>query len=411
VRVSKLGLFSILLSVSSVAAAVPCVAFAQQAETPPSGAPIAGPNAPGADTVTPPANKPPPKPLIWRGTSATMDTAVTTTTVGVGRSNIGTENDYAGLEWDFTPNIYVLDKPDDKINIDADIGAGVELTNSDTTLTRREPYFKDIQLGGTYTRNIFTSKDKEWSTKAKLRVRGIFPTSKVSIDEGKYFTSQLGASVVQQIKLLGNDADGLNNLTVTLGFGWSHLFSRSFTPTNESLQRIRQNANGQSAETDSLTFNSFDVDRLIPRLQVDLPLYGDLSLSVWGRLIGRFKHKFDNNACVQTPTGCAGQGDPNAEQITYVTNSTFDVSLDQSIYGLVDVSIGYDNETLTLGEDGLTRNPFYSPDAQFYLDITANIDEIYSKGSGRTELETPASRRARLQQQADSGITTGMPSF
>ena len=62
------------------------------------------------------------------------------------------------MEWDANPNFYVLDLPKDKINVDADIGAGVELTNSDTTVTYREPYFKDIRLSGTYTRDIFTSK-------------------------------------------------------------------------------------------------------------------------------------------------------------------------------------------------------------------------------------------------------------
>jgi len=242
-----------------------------------------------------------------------------------------------------------------------------------------------------------------------VKARLTFPTSKLSIDEGKYLTTSLGASIGQTFKLLGSNADGFNNVTVTVGLTWNHLFSASYNPTNPNLERTRQNAHGGSELSDQLTFNSFDIDRLIPAVGIDLPLYKDLSLAVQGRLIGRFKHAWEGQPCeAQTLTGCVKADPGSPDQITYTTNSTFDVSLTQSVFGLVDVTVGYNNETLSLGEDGRIRNPFYSPDAQFYLDLVANIDEIYSTASGRSKVETPVSNTAS---NAKGNAKTGMPSF
>lgn len=334
--------------------------------------------------------KPEPTPLPWRGTTFTFNQAVTTTAIGIGRDNISTENDYYGLEWSLAPQYYLLDKPKDKIIVSADAGVAVELTNGNT-LTRNEPTFKDTSVALGYVRTLWASKDNEWSLSAGPKARVIFPTSRVGIAQGKYLTTTLGASVAQKIKLLGSKADGLNSLTITGGFTWAHLFSKAYTPTNGNLDRTRQNAGGSSFDSDQLTFNSFDVDRLIPSITFDLPLYKDLSLTTQFRLIGRFKHDFAGNGCeASTLTGCV-EGEHNPDRVMYLTNSTFDVALTQSIYEVVDIDIGYNNETLTLGEDGKARNVFYSPDAQFYMDIIANIDVIYAKASGREKFETVAS--------------------
>ena len=52
---------------------------------------------------------------------------------------------------------------------------------------------------------------------------------------------------------------------------------------------------------------------------------------------------------------------------------------------VVGLTLGYNNSNMQLCLDGQRRNFFYSPDAQFYLDITANLDVIYSKVTGRGE--------------------------
>ena len=169
------------------------------------------------------------KPLWFRGTTFTMDTYATSTAIGIGRDNIGGEDEEAGFLWIFTPNAYVLDLPKDKINVSATLWWLIDVTNADTT-TNREVLFRDTPIKATYTRSLYDSSDKEWSTKGKISAGVILPTSPLSYHEGKYLTTTLGASVSQIFKLLGTKADGLNNLTLTGSVGWNHLFSRTYTP-------------------------------------------------------------------------------------------------------------------------------------------------------------------------------------
>ena len=351
-------------------------------------------------------------PLIWRGTTFTWTHTISTTMVGVGRDNIGHEDEYYAWDFILAPNLYVLDEPNDKINIFAEAGVGVEWTDAGDTVTKHEPRLHDTQVGAGYTRSIFTSDDKEWATSAGLKVRGIFPTAKSSINQGKYFTVAVGASVSQVVRLLGKDADGLNNLTVTGGLTYSHLFSRAEVPTNESLGRDRQNAFGQNISSDTLSGTPFDPDRLIPSVLFTLPLYKDLTLATQFRLIGRFKHALKGNGCDVSQPGTGGcvEADTVEDPVTYVTSSTFDVSLGIPIYDIFDLDIGYNNETLTLGNDGKSRNVFYSPDAVFYLDLVANIDVMYSKASGREKFTTPKTPEERAR-TASNEPGSSMPSF
>jgi len=351
--------------------------------------------------------------LIWRGTTFTWTHSVTSTTLGIGRDNISDDED--SYAWDFVlaPQIYILDLPKDKIFATVEAGISVEWTNSGTTLTEHEPQFRDTQVGVGYQRNIFTSADKEWSTRGSLRLRYSIPTSVISIEQGRYGVLSPSISMTQVLRLLGNDANGLNNLTVVAGFTYSHLFSRAFTPTNPDLERTRQNASGNTILSDQLSFRSFDIDRVIPSLTLILPLYKDLSLSTAFRMIGRFKHVFEGSDCEFTFNGdeCGRASTPEElgaqSAATYLTDSTFDISLSQPIYDMFQLNLGYNNETLTLGEDGKSRNVFYSPGAQFYLDIVANIDVLYEKASGRKNIDLPPGPRSTLT--AFNGY--GQPSF
>lgn len=373
-------------------AAEPAPAAPPPADPAPSGfqASFGNPSPTTNDTTTSPPPPPvegEPKPLPWRGTTFTFNQAATTTTLGVGRDNIGGEDEYYG--WDFTlfPNYYLLDREYHKVAVFVETGFAVEWTNSSDTTTTHEPYFKDLQIGAEYKPTFYKSDDKEYLTGGVVRARLIFPTSPISQGQGRILGTSLGGGVTQQIKLLGANADGLNSLTLRAGLTWSHLFSESYVPTNDDLNYPRQNARGQAAASDQLTGNSLDVDRVIPSFGWDMPLIGDLSWSTTFRLIGRFKHDFqseDLSDCIQTATGPACPGnDPT--HVTYLTNTSFDTSLGYSIYGVVDVNLGYNNETLGLAPDGTRRQIFYSPDAQFYMDIIANLDVIYDKASGRSE--------------------------
>lgn len=404
-----------LLTISAfslAAAALPASAWAQDPAAQP--APVVGqppaavqpaPVAPAPDKAATEEKKEA-EPLMWRGTSFTWNQSVSTTTVGIGRDNIGQEDDV--YTWDFflSPNIYLLDLPNDKISAFAELGVGVEWTDSGTTTTQREPQFRDTQVGLGYNRSIFKSEDGEWSTGAAVRTRYAIPTSKISLNQGRYGVFSLGASLSQKIRLLGNAADGLNNLSLVGGVTWSHLFARSYTPTNGGLERTRQAPSGQTLLSDQLSFRSMDMDRIIPSITATLPLYKDLSLTTQFRLISRFRHDFEGNDCEVVVMGECQQADRLENRSTYFTDSSFDISLSQPIYDMFGLNLGYNNETLTLGEDGKTRNIFYSPSAVFYLDLVVNIDSIYEKASGRSEIELPKGPRATVAESP-----TGMPSL
>jgi hypothetical protein len=408
VYVSKTG-FITLTALASLSLVVGEQAASAQPTGPAPAPTTATTTTPTPDSASPPdaTKKPEPKPLFWRGTTVDWESFATTTAMGIGSSEIGNENNEVGMLFTAAPNVYVLDLPKDKINISASLALIVELSNTSQTDTLHEPLLRDLPINATYTRTIFQSADKEWETKGKVSLGAIFPTSPLSYHEGKYLTTSVGVGVSQKFKLLGKDADGLNDLTVALKLTWNHLFSRSYTPTDLSLDQLRQDATGQTIQSDQLSYNSFDVDQLIPAATIDLPLYKDLSLNLAGRLIGRFKHNFSTNGCdTTTLTGCV-QAQTLPNQVSYTTLTLFDASLTQSILGLVDVSVGYYNLASGIGEDGLFRNPLYSPDAEFYADITANIDVIYAKASGREEMDLPG-RKAKT---AMANPTTGMPSF
>lgn len=356
------------------------VAFGQ-ALPGPAPAPAPAPGAPPKDAPGAEKGNGIPKilePNRFRFSTAGTTLSMTTTAVGVGRDNIGSENDFVGLDYYFAPQWWFYDEKDHKFFVSGQIGASTELTDSNTTTTTREPQFYDATVGLGYNGSIYTSEDKAWLSRLLVRTRAILPTSPVSQGQGRYLTTSLFAGVLQTIPLLGNDAHGLNSLAIVPGVTWAHLFSRSYTPTNSDLERVRQSASGRTVSSDQVTFNSMDVDRIVPSVFASLPLYDNLSFNTTFRLIGRFRHDFEDETCVQTATGCVTP-DRDENRVTYLTNSSVDLSLSYGIFDLAFFTVGYLNETLSIGEDGQRRNAFYSPDAQFYVDLSFQLSEIYKR--------------------------------
>ncbi|WP_437490920.1 hypothetical protein WME75_14625 [Sorangium sp. So ce1014] len=337
--------------------------------------------------------------LRWRGSTFTWNQGGSTTLFGVGGEYIPAIQVYG---WDFTfrPNFYVLDRPKDKVAVSADIGWVTELTNSDITTHYREPQFKDVALNARYSRELWESggaERGEYKTDAAMRLRLILPTSPASWNAGKYFTVSVGPQIIQKIKLLGSKADGLNNLTATLGVTYAHLFAESYTPVKGGLGQERMTPSGAVAPDDQLTGSSLAMDRLATSLQLDLPLYKDLSLATSFGLLSDFKHEFEGG-CVATQTGCAPYD--GSQGTTYVPQTAFDVSVNYPVFEVVDLTLGYNNTDRQIGYGGQRRSFFYSPEAQFYLDITANLDVIYSKVTGRgKKVEKPGTASAPSRRQ------------
>lgn len=384
------------------------------------GAPVPAPV--GAPAPTPPAAAPPPvilgswnaaptkdqaapapgaaggEKFAWAGTAFTWNQSATTTALGIGRDNIGDDGDYYGWDFSFKPNYTIWDAKPHKFSVNADLGWETELTNSPSTTTERETLFKDLQLGTRYGITLYETggaENKDYVTGGNLSLRFGLPTSKASSNSGKYLTTSLGAGLSQKIPLLGKGAAGLNDLSIGVSFGWTHLFSRATTATNDDLDRPRQNLGGKSFESDQLSSRAFAHDGLSWGATLGFPVVGDLSFSSAARLTSRYTYTFSEDVCVETFSGeCleTSQGLQN-EPTNNAATTLLDVSLSYPIFEVVEVALGYANISGQLGEDGLRRNFFYSPDAQFYLDITANLDVIYQKTIGKKS-STAATKRA-----------------
>jgi hypothetical protein len=351
-------------------------------------------SVPGADTV---ASSDEPTPLPWHDSTFTWNHAATTTILGVGRDNIGGDGEYYG--WDFTlrPRFYFIEEKQYKLFALGEIGWATELTNSDTATDQRETLFKDTLLGVRYQRTLWESGGKdegEYSATFHVTPLIVLPTSPASYEGGKYFSAGLGSEFQPKIKLLGKSANGLNNVTGRFGLTYSHLFSESYTPVSSDLQRPRQNATGDTILGDQLTGTSFEIDRLTVLLGFILPVYKDLQLLAEFRWINGWTHEWEPGggtgcdvAILNDP--CVVAGRTEEDPVNYRVSTIVQIGLNYPIYEVVEVGLGYQNESPQVGPLGERRNMFYSPDAQFFLDITANLDKIYAKVTRRSE--APAS--------------------
>lgn len=411
----------------------PALAQAQQpaTSTSPSTAPSAG-SAPAASatatstststsSATPAATPPPPPgPSRFAGSTFGWNHTASTTLVGVGRDNIGAEGDYYSWFFTLSPSFFVYRDKVHQVRLSASPTLGVEMTNSDSTTTEREPQLLDIPVRLTYVANVYKSaapgaapvapgkggaaaaRDPTLAGGGRFRTWGIvsggvnLPTAPTSYNQGRYLTTVATLGVRQQVELLGNDAAGLNNITFTLSESWWHLFSRASTPTNEDLQIARQDNAGRTFASDQLTGRALVPNTLIHSLSFFIPVVGDLQLSSAFQLMSMFPYTFEGSDCeVQVSTGCvkAGRLQNRAE---YRTLTTFDVNLAYQVSPELLVDIGYQNAFVSqLGEDGQRRNFFYSPGATFYADIIVTLDQLYKRVSSPPKPSTQVGRRGR----------------
>jgi hypothetical protein len=361
------------------------VAPPPQADAPPPA--VVGSGAPtpssGADTTT---KEPAKKPNPWGFTRFTWSNTGSTKIFGVGKDYIGTEDSQFVMGFGMNIRYVYLNEPKDRAYVNVGFGWDVEMTNSDSTTKERDPLFRDMSVSTGYSHVVYQSEDKETKTSPGLSVGLGLPTSLASRNQGKYFTSNVGALVIHQQKLRGSSADWFQGVLLFGSAGWSHLFSRATQPTNEAAniaQRPRTTcSNGDCAAegTDALSGGLFTHDTVRLNLTYYLDIYKDLLSfgNTWGYDIP-FKYTPPASDCIKISTGCAKPGDltnPNAG----IPLTTFDVSISYAIpSNLGRADFGYTNSAPALGEDGTRRSIFYSPDAQFYVNLVAYFDGIGEK--------------------------------
>ena len=75
------------------------------------------PQAIGADESSADGANEAEAPLPWRGSTFTWNQAATTTLLGVGRDNIGSENEQYNWWFSFRPRYFLVDAPKDNVRV------------------------------------------------------------------------------------------------------------------------------------------------------------------------------------------------------------------------------------------------------------------------------------------------------
>src|SRR5690606_15937519 len=93
-----------------------------------------------------------------------------------------------------------------------------------------------------------------------------------------------------------------------------------------------------------------------------------------------WNYELDREAEVCVVTGCTrveSVGDPQ----TYELVTAFATELETRVLDEMSVSIGYLNLASQIAPDGQRRSMFYSPNARFYVTVTAYLAEIFDDDS------------------------------
>ena len=317
--------------------------------------------------------------LPWRNSVFIFDQSTSTSTLRLDTPQTSTPF----YEWwlSFRPRYYFSDK----IYVSARFDFYKEFTNTEQTTEYRANVFGDIWTDAVYATPVpAISKYSKASVGARLK----FPTSKESQGQGVYLHGGATTSFKQGIPLRGESAAYLSDAHVGLGVWYDHTFSRATTPTNEKLSYARQDVGGFSTVSDQLGGNAITNHSVVASLDTGLQVTPKLSVTLDMILINTWKYRPTGDVSVKTSTDVATiTASPN--DTNHGVATWFLASVDYALLDELTLGLGYYNLTNQIGPDGERRglvgqhNIWWSPDARFFFDITANLDKIYEAATGK----------------------------
>ena len=167
-------------------------------------------------------------------------------------------------------------------------------------------------------------------------------------------------------------------------------FVRSVVATNDRIDRVQLDPDGQSAPSDQLSGAAFPQHLLSVSARADTRLTHQLTFGTeFGmRYARRYAISQSVDVCGVLATGCAAVP-PGEEQPDSGTrwgiSTLFVVSLSYGISDSLELSAGYLNLSPQLGADGRRRSVFYSPDARAFLSLSVALDALYQSALGRSQ--------------------------
>jgi MYXO-CTERM domain-containing protein len=315
----------------------------------------------------------------WHGSVLLFDQSMTTQTAGIGADYQSANPTY---EWwiAFKPQVFLFERPKDRLSVNLWTNLYLELTNSDTTTGRHELLLGPTYLWSSYARTLVERGGYKTTLTAGPRLT--LPTDRAARAAGQYFI--LGASLggAQAFPLRGKNVRVLRGLRLGASAVYNRLFWAANTPTNDEIHQLRQDLGSRTIIDDQLR------GTLNPKHALNLYFTGDLQilsrLSFAASYVVLQQWSYDPTpAMVQTGTGPAVVGpgipDPTNYRVTTWLTSSFDYSLTNELL----VSLGYLNRALQLAPDGTRRNPLWSPEARLFLTVTCRLDAFYGRVTHR----------------------------
>ncbi len=331
--------------------------------------------------------------LPWRGTTLTFDQSFTTQSVAIGDD---TQSDNPSYEMllSFRPRYYFYDDGTHSIYASLRLEASRELTNSDYTTRDQETQLGNTTLDAMYGVKLYA--EDGFLTSVGVGPRIVFPTNKYTYRGGNRLRIGGGVKAAQGVPLAGEDATWFPSASFQTSLYYLKHVNASTTSTNDDFALERQDAGGRTIVSNQFSGRAKVNHELTPLIGAALDVTSKLHLSANYVWILQWAYGFEDTN-VDITTGAltpARVEDPQTHRVT----PWFLAGIDYDVIPEIGIGAGYYNATDQIGPDGTRRNPLWSPEARFFFDITANLDEIYTTASGKRK--DSAASRAFTRQQA-----------
>ena len=348
-----------------------------------------------------------PKKLLWRGTTFSADQSVSSETAGIGRDYQSSNPSYQ-LWFSLRPRVYLFSDslPDGhSMNVNARLDMYKEITDSDDTTRRRENYFGDIWLTGSYA--VRVNDSKKYPTTIAGGPRVLLPTSVASRGAGTYLTAGGGLSVSQGIHL--SSGDYFSEAHVGLIGYYTKPITPNTTAVSSDLSRDRIATDGRTLKDNQLSGGYLVNHQLLSIMDAGLQITPKAGFSVDMIFLHQWRHGAKGSggcdgggAAVTTQTGtrCAISAEANKDPQTLRVSAFPVISFDYQVLDELNLAVGYYNFTNLIGPDGKSRSFFYAPESsRFFLTATLSLDVLYKTIVGSEDDKGGAAVQGRLSQR------------
>jgi hypothetical protein len=300
----------------------------------------------------------------WRNSTLSWDHTLNTTAFV--KSSQLTYNPTYEMAFSLRPRWY-LDDLDEALSLRLRQDLAIELTDTDTRSTNREPVLSDTFIDVVHAK-LVELEGIALSGGGRL----VLPISTVSRANSVVLGTGLLAG-------LSREFDVLEGLTLGGDANWTHYFATSNVTSTESQHpcfvldarapQVCSQVGGPSTVSDSV----------LAGLSASLsPLTGltvDLSFSWWWRF-GRDLAEAEVPVTT-APGGSVSIGDMSATHVRSLT--WFMAGVGYDFTGWLNGALTYATLTEQLSPDGSRRNPFWNVDSAVSLTATLTLDQLYGE--------------------------------